>query len=74
MIGRTSFIIAHRLSTIRSADAIVVLEGSRITQMGTHEELIVEDGLYRQLNEVQNEIEPRYAMLRERRRLAHVAV
>jgi ATP-binding cassette subfamily B protein/subfamily B ATP-binding cassette protein MsbA len=70
MVGRTTLIIAHRLSTIRSADAIVVLEDSRITQMGTHEELIVQEGLYRQLNEVQNEIEPRYAMIRERRRVA----
>ncbi len=70
MVGRTTIIIAHRLSTIRSADAIVVLEGSCITQKGTHEELITQDGLYRQLNEVQNEVEPRYALLRERRRLA----
>jgi ATP-binding cassette subfamily B protein/subfamily B ATP-binding cassette protein MsbA len=70
MVGRTTIIIAHRLSTIRSADNIVVLEGSHITQMGTHEELMSEDGLYRQLNEVQNQMEPRYAMVRERRRMA----
>jgi len=44
-----------------------VLEGSHITQMGTHEELMAEEGLYRQLNEVQNEMEPRYTMVRERR-------
>jgi ATP-binding cassette, subfamily B, bacterial len=68
MIGRTTIIIAHRLSTIRSADKIVVLEGSHITQQGTHEELMAELGLYRQLNEVQNELEPRYAEIRERRR------
>ncbi|MGC9348272.1 MAG: ABC transporter ATP-binding protein [Anaerolineae bacterium] len=70
MVGRTTIIIAHRLSTIRSADKIVVLEGSHITQMGTHEELMSEDGLYRQLNEVQSQMEPRYAMVRERRRMA----
>ncbi|MGC9467483.1 MAG: ABC transporter ATP-binding protein [Anaerolineae bacterium] len=70
MVGRTTLIIAHRLSTIRSADKIVVLEGSHITQMGTHEELMAEQGLYRQLNEVQNEMEPRYAMVRERRQIA----
>jgi ATP-binding cassette, subfamily B, bacterial len=70
MVGRTTIIIAHRLSTIRSADTIVVLEGSEITQMGAHEDLMTQPGLYRQLNEVQNEIEPRYALIRERRRLA----
>jgi ABC-type multidrug transport system fused ATPase/permease subunit len=70
MVGRTTIIIAHRLSTIRSADKIVVLEGSEIVQSGTHEELIGEDGLYRQLNEVQNSMEPRYLEVRQERLMA----
>lgn len=53
MVGRTTLIIVHRLSTIRNADKIVVLEGRRIAQMGTHAELMAEEGLYRHLNEVQ---------------------
>ncbi|MBN1318178.1 MAG: hypothetical protein JXA42_22035, partial [Anaerolineales bacterium] len=51
--GRTTIVIAHRLSTIRNADLIVVLEGNRITDTGTHEELMAREGLYRHLNEVQ---------------------
>jgi ATP-binding cassette subfamily B protein len=46
MEGRTSFIIAHRLSTIKKADRILVIEDGRITEMGTHAELIRTEGHY----------------------------
>ncbi|MBL7202095.1 MAG: ABC transporter ATP-binding protein [Anaerolineae bacterium] len=49
MRGRTSFVIAHRLSTIRNADRILVIEGGRITEMGTHKELIRARGHYHSL-------------------------
>jgi subfamily B ATP-binding cassette protein MsbA len=54
--GRTTLVIAHRLSTIRNADKIVVVESGRIGQIGTHEELIREEGTYRKLYHMQ--IEP----------------
>jgi ABC-type multidrug transport system fused ATPase/permease subunit len=51
--GRTVFVIAHRLSTIRRADKIVVLEDGRVTQIGTHAELMRKGGLYHDLVDLQ---------------------
>jgi ATP-binding cassette subfamily B protein len=51
--GRTSFVIAHRLSTIRRADLIVVVEGGRIVERGTHRELVAGGGRYADLSHLQ---------------------
>ena len=53
----TTLIIAHRLSTLMHADQIAVLEHGRITQLGTHEQLVSRDGLYRKLWNIQTELE-----------------
>ncbi len=53
LAGRTAIVIAHRLSTIRNADQICVLDGGRIVERGTHEELLATGGLYRDLYERQ---------------------
>jgi len=55
--GRTTFVIAHRLSTIRSADQILVLEGGRIVERGTHQELLARGGRYRFLYDKQYRFE-----------------
>ena len=54
---RTTFVIAHRLSTIRSADQILVLEGGRIVERGTHAELFERGGRYRELHDRQHHFE-----------------
>lgn len=53
MRGRTTLVIAHRLSTVVDADRVVVLDGGRIVQVGTHDALLREEGLYRRLVERQ---------------------
>jgi ABC-type multidrug transport system fused ATPase/permease subunit len=55
MKNRTSFVIAHRLSTIRNAHKIVVIDKGIVTEQGSHEELMLQNGLYRKLNEMQFE-------------------
>jgi ABC-type multidrug transport system fused ATPase/permease subunit len=59
MDGRTSFMVSHRLSSVRDADLILVVQDGRIAESGTHDDLLAQDGLFRQLHDAQT---------RERRR------
>ncbi|MFW2384046.1 MAG: ABC transporter ATP-binding protein [Acidimicrobiales bacterium] len=52
--GRTVLIIAHRLATARGADRILVLEHGRLTQVGSHDELVSADGLYARFHDLQS--------------------
>jgi ABC-type multidrug transport system fused ATPase/permease subunit len=53
MEGRTTFVIAHRVSTVKQADVVLVLEQGRLTQMGKHDQLMREEGHYREIARVQ---------------------
>lgn len=59
MTGRTVFVIAHRLSTVRRADVIAVLDNGTIRESGTHEQLLVHNGTYARLYDIQfRDVEP----------------
>jgi ABC-type multidrug transport system fused ATPase/permease subunit len=53
MAGRTTFLIAHRISTVKRADLVLVVEHGRITQVGTHDQLMACDGHYREIADAQ---------------------
>jgi ATP-binding cassette subfamily B protein len=57
MLNRTTFIIAHRIQSIMQADLILVMDGGRIVQRGQHESLVREEGIYRQIFNIQTRIE-----------------
>ncbi len=54
--GRTTFAIAHRLSTLRNADRLIVLDGGKIAEMGTHAELMEKKGEFYKLVETQSQV------------------
>jgi ATP-binding cassette subfamily B protein len=55
--GRTTFVIAHRIQTLMQADKILVLEQGRVTQQGTHRELLAQGGVYRHIYDLQARVE-----------------
>jgi ATP-binding cassette subfamily B protein len=60
MRGRTTFVIAQRLATVKRADLILVLDGGRIVQRGTHDELLEQEGLYRKIYDLQLKDQERF--------------
>lgn len=71
MKGRTTFIIAHRISSLKHADEIVVLDGGRIIQRGTHEQLLRQPGHYFETYKIQYSDHPDFAGQKEERRVAN---
>jgi ATP-binding cassette subfamily B protein len=61
MENRTTFIIAHRIQSVMNADLIVVLDKGGIIQMGTHEELVAQDGMYRKIYDIQTRVDDELA-------------
>jgi len=57
MENRTTFIIAHRIQSVMNADLILVIDKGEIIQMGRHKELVVQDGMYRQIYNIQTRID-----------------
>jgi ATP-binding cassette subfamily B protein len=57
MVNRTTFIIAHRIQSVMNADLILVMDKGEVIQMGNHEDLIVQDGMYRKIYEIQTRID-----------------
>jgi ATP-binding cassette subfamily B protein len=59
MVGRSVIVVAHRLSTVQRADVIAVVADSRITEMGSHDELVALNGHYALLASTWNKTQPR---------------
>jgi ABC-type multidrug transport system fused ATPase/permease subunit len=59
-VRRTTFVIAHRLSTVQRATRIIVLDGGRIVEDGTHETLLAKQGAYARLYRIQFETQAGY--------------
>jgi len=57
MENRTTFIIAHRIQSVMNADLILVMDKGAVVQMGRHEDLVAQDGMYRQIYEIQTRID-----------------
>jgi ATP-binding cassette subfamily B protein len=61
LADRTSIVIAHRLATVRAADEIAVIDGGRVVERGTHDELVAAGGLYASLSRTQFAVSPALA-------------